>query len=108
MKTIMNQRISGSLLQSKLACFLQATASWKIRVMIPISLWFVTCTVALGQTTDNAYVTIVHPEGTKTYYSLPASPTDCDRGQALQNAKAAALSGDTIVVGPGQAQTLNL
>lgn len=109
MKTRINKGISDSSLQDNFACFLRAAASWRARITLTTLLWLGTCALALAQgTADNAYVTIVHPEGTKTYYSLPASPTSCDRGSALQQAKAAALFGDTIVVGPGDAQTLNL
>lgn len=104
-----NKRISDSSSQHRFACFLRATASWKTRITLATLLWLVTCALTLAQgTTDTAYVTLVHPDGTRAYYSLPASPTSCDRGAALQQAKAAALSGDTIIVGPGEAQTLNL
>lgn len=65
-------------------------------------------TVAGGADGENAYVTIVHPDGTRTRYSLPADPSPSDRGDVLRAAKSDSKSGDTIVVGPGTAEANNL
>ena len=109
MKTRINKGISDGSSQHKFACFLRATASWKTRITLATLLWLVTCALALAQgTADTAYVTLVHPDGTRAHYSLPANPTLCDRGAKLQQAKTDAQSGDTIIVGPGTAQTNNL
>ena len=109
MKTRINKDISDSSPQHPSAVLPRATASWKARTTLATLLWLVTCALTLAQgTTDTAYVTLVHPDGTRAYYSLPASPTACDRGAKLQQAKTDAQSGDTIVVGPGTAQTVNL
>jgi len=109
MKTRINKNISDSSSQHTAAVLLRATASWKMRITIATLLWLVTCSLTLAQgTTDTAYVTLVHPDGTRAYYSLPASPSPCDRGAKLQQAKTDAQSGDTIIVGPGTAQTKDL
>jgi hypothetical protein len=108
MKTRINKNISGSS-QHTSVVLLRATASWKPRSTMAALLWLATCALTLAQgTTDTAYVTLVHPDGTRAYYSLPASPSPCDRGAKLQQAKTDAQSGDTIIVGPGTAQTKDL
>lgn len=109
MKTRINKNISDSSSQHTSAVLLRATASWKTRITLATLLWLVTCALTLAQgTTDTAYVTLVHPDGTRAYYSLPANPSPCDRGAKIQQAKTDAQSGDTIIVGPGTAQTNNL
>jgi hypothetical protein len=109
MKTRINKNISDSSSQPTPAVLLRATASWRTRIAIATLLWVVTCALTLAQgTTDTAYVTLVHPDGTRAYYSLPASPSACDRGAKIQQAKTDAQSGDTIIVGPGTAQTKDL
>ncbi len=109
MKTRINKNTSDSSLQHTSAILLGATASWKMRIALATLLWLVTCAFTLAQgTTDTAYVTLVHPDGTRAYYSLPASPNACDRGAKIQQAKTDAQSGDTIIVGPGTAQTKDL
>jgi hypothetical protein len=45
-------------------------------------------------------IVVVHVDGARSFYAAQAN-TNVARGKALQIAKAAAVSGDTIIVGPG-------
>jgi hypothetical protein len=54
--------------------------------------------VALGD--RDRSIIIVHVDGTRTLYRTHGN-TNVARGKALQIAKAAAVSGDTVIVGPG-------
>ncbi|MEP7015721.1 MAG: hypothetical protein ABI925_09795 [Verrucomicrobiota bacterium] len=52
-------------------------------------------------------VTIVHPDGSSTYYQLAVN-TSSDRGAALMNANSAAVPGDVILLGAGTFTITNI
>jgi hypothetical protein len=66
------------------------------------------CPTPTPGTSETAYVTIVHSDGTRTRYALPPNPSTTDRGCVVTYAKNQATAGDTIVVGPGEAEVKNL